>query len=108
MIVMLSVVTAPDDEIRLVLERVDGARDRLDGLGETDEVEAVGVTLAVNLRHDVLVVVVPQSSRQLIVVHVRLALPLTPSPRHLVRVDELELALSTFPRDGTGVGTIRE
>lgn len=45
--------------------------------------EAVDVTLARRLVDDVLVVVVAQASAQLLVVHLRLVLPLSPATGHL-------------------------
>ena len=49
----------------------------------------VGVSLAVHLGHDVLVVVVAQRATQLVVVHVGLGLPFPPSPGHLVGIHQL-------------------
>lgn len=63
-----------------------------DGVLRREVVEPVDVPLAVDLCQDVLVVVVPQGSTQLVVVHVRLALSSAPALSHLVRVDELEFA----------------
>ncbi len=67
------------------------------------EVKFVGVTLAVHLSHDVLVIVVAQSAAQLVVVHVGLALALAPALGHLVWVGHLELAVGAFPGDDAGV-----
>lgn len=53
----------------------------------------------------------PKRPAQLIVVHVRLRLALAPATRHLVRIDELELAVGAHPRDGRrirGVGELLE
>lgn len=63
------------------------------------EVELVGVSLAVDLGHDVFVVVVTQRAAQLVVVHVGFALALAPALGHLVRVGHLELAVGALPRD---------
>lgn len=79
---------------------------RLAGLRQALEIEAVGVALAVHLAHDVLVVVVAQRAAQLVIVHVGLALALTPAPRHLVWVRELELAVATLPCDAAGVRAV--
>lgn len=81
---------------------------RLGGLGEALEVELVGVALAVHLLHDVLVIIVPERPAELVVVHVRLALALAPLARHLVRVEQLELAVSALPGDAGRVGLVGE
>lgn len=82
---------------------------RVAGGHQAMKVELVSVALAVHLRHDGLVVVIPvgecyqwlwhqrasdspQSSAQFVVVHVRLVLLHAPSSGDLVRIDELELA----------------
>lgn len=72
------------------------------------EVELVGVPLAVHFGHDVLVVVVAQRPAQLVVVHVGFALALPPTPSHLVRVDELKLAIGALPGDARHVGAVGE
>lgn len=77
-------------------------------LGETNEVEFVGVPFAVDLGHDVLVVVVPQGTTELVVVHVRLALPFTPTSGNLVWVDELEFSVRSLPRDAADVLLVRQ
>ena len=61
-----------------------------------------------HLGHDVLVVVVAERAAQLVVVHVGLGLALPPAARHLVRVDQLELALRALPGDTRGVGGVGE
>ncbi|RUS88094.1 hypothetical protein EGW08_004147, partial [Elysia chlorotica] len=94
---------------------------RLESLGKSGEVKLVGVTLSVNLGrgrvlrdscsylgHDVLVVVVAQRAAQLVVVHVGLGLALPPAARHLVRVDQLELAVRALPGDARAVTGVRE
>ena len=81
---------------------------RLQRLGDAMEVELVGVALAVHLGHDVFIIVVAQRAAQLVVVHVGLALPLAPAPRHLVRVCHLELAIGALPGDAAGVGAVRQ
>lgn len=75
-------------------------------LGDSLEVKFVGVTLAVNLRHDVLVVVVTQSTAQLVIVHVGLALALSPALGHLVRVSHFELSIGAFPSDDSNVAAV--
>ena len=52
------------------------------------EVELVRVSLAVHLLEDVLVVVVAQSPRHFVIVHVWFGLSLAPASRNLVRVTE--------------------
>lgn len=79
---------------------------RLEGLGDAVEVELVGVALPVDLGHDVLVVVVAEGAAELIVVHVGLALPLTPAPGHLVGVRHLEFPVGAFPGDAVGVRAV--
>ena len=49
----------------------------------------------------------PERSAELVVVHVRLALALSPSAGHLVRVRQLELALSSLPRDASCIVAVR-
>lgn len=83
-------------------------RHRLGRLGESLEVELVGVALAVHLLHDVLVVVVSERPAKLVVVHVRLALALAPLPGHLVRIQQLELAVAPLPGDAGCVCLVRE
>lgn len=67
------------------------------------EVKFVGVSLAVDLGHDVFVVVISQRSAKLVVVHVWLILSLSPLSGYLVRIYQLEFAVGTFPRDASGV-----
>lgn len=74
-------------------------RHRLGGLREPLKVELVGIALAVHLLHDVLVVVVAQRPAKLVVVHVGLTFALAPLPGHLVRIEQLELAVATLPAD---------
>lgn len=81
---------------------------RLGGLGEALEVELVGVPFAVHLLHDILVVIVPESSAELIIVHVGLALSFAPLSGHLVGIQQLEFAIATLPRDAARVGLIRQ
>lgn len=80
----------------------------LQGLRDPVEVELVGIALPVHFGHDVLVVVVAEGPAEFIVVHIGLALPLPPAPRHLVGVRHLELPVGTFPGDAAGVGAVGE
>ena len=80
----------------------------MDRLGKSDEIKLVGVSLALDLRHDVLVVVVSEGTAQLVVVHVWFALPLPPAAGDLVGVGQLELAVCTLPGDASAVGTVGE
>lgn len=70
------------------------------------KVKLVGVAFAVDFGHDVFVIIVAQRTAQLVVVHVWLALPLTPSPGHFIWVRHLELAVGAFPGDATSVGAV--
>lgn len=72
------------------------------------EIKLVSVPLSVDFCHDVFVVVVAQRSAQLVIVHVGFALAFPPAPSHLVRVDELELAIGALPGDARHVGAVRE
>lgn len=81
---------------------------RLQRLSDTVKVELVGVALSVHLGHDIFVIVVAQRAAQLVVVHVGLALTLTPAPRHLIGVRHLELAVGAFPGDAASVGAVRQ
>jgi len=67
----------------------------------------VDIALAWHLADDVLVVVVPQSAAQLLVVHARLVLPRTPLASHLFRVVQLKLPLSPSPHDAVLVFSVR-
>ena len=77
--------------------------DGLVQLGQTLEVELVGVAFAVDFRHDVLVVVVSKRPAEFIVVHVWLVLAFSPSPRNFIGIDQLELAVVSFPCDAVAV-----
>ena len=78
---------------------IGGARRWLVELRQAVKVELVGVPLAVDLRHDVLVVVVAESARQLVVVHVRLRFAFAPFASHFIWVDKLKLSVCTLPTD---------
>ena len=80
----------------------------LEGLGDPVEVELVGVALPMDFGHDVLVVVVAEGPAELVIVHVGLALPLPPAPRHLVRVGHLELPVGALPGDAVGIRAVRQ
>lgn len=79
---------------------------RLQSLSDAVKVKLVGVAFAVDFGHDVFVIIVAQRTAQLVVVHVWLALPLTPAPGHFIWVRHLELAVGAFPGDATSVGTV--
>lgn len=81
---------------------------RLQRLSDAMEVELVGIAFAVHFGHDVFVVVVAQRTAQLIVVHVGLALALTPASRHLIWICHLELAIGALPSDAARIGTVRQ
>ena len=58
------------------------------------------------LSHDVFVIVVAQCSAEFVIVHIRFALSFAPASSHLVRVDQLELAVSAFPADTVDVAAV--
>ena len=58
--------------------RLSVGRDWLIELGESLEIKFVGISLAVDFGHDVLVVIISQSSAKLVVVHVGLVFALAP------------------------------
>jgi hypothetical protein len=70
--------------------------------------EAVDVAFPRDLVDDVLVVVVAEAATQFLVVHLGLILAGAPPPRHLLGVDELELPVSSGPRDAVLTLAIRE
>ena len=61
-------------------------RDWLVELGQSLEVKLVGVSLAVNLCHDVLVIIVAKGTTKLVVIHVGLVLSLSPASSDLIGV----------------------
>ena len=67
----------------------------------------VHIALAWHLADDVLVVVIPQSAAQLLVVHARLVLPRTPLASHLLWVVQLKLPFSPGPHDAVLVLSVR-
>ena len=68
-------------------------------LGQPLKIKLVGISFSVHFAHDVFVVVVAEGSTQLVVVHVRLALTLTPPACHLVRVAQFKFSVLTLPRN---------
>ena len=81
---------------------------RLQRLSNAVEVELVCIALAMHLGHDVFVIIVAQRSAKLVIVHVGLALPLAPTPCHLIRVCHLEFTISALPGDTAGIGAVRQ
>ena len=61
------------------------------------EVELVHAVSSRNFAHDLLVVVITQSSAKLLVSHVCPAIPLAPQTSHLVGLFDCELAICSFP-----------
>lgn len=70
------------------------------------EVELVGIAFAMHFRHDIFVIVVAQRTAQLVIVHVGLALTLTPSSRHFIWICHFKLAIGPFPSDAPCIGTV--
>lgn len=70
--------------------------------------ESIDVALARDLVDDVLVVVVPQTAAQLLVVHLGFVLPCSPPSSDLLRIDELKFPLTTRPSDAVLTVTIGE
>ena len=68
--------------------------------------ESVDVSLAGSFVDDVLVVVIPQTTAQLLVVHLWFVLPLAPASGHLVRVRHLELPAVAGPGDEVLAGFV--
>lgn len=91
-----------------LVQRLFGAGGRLAHLGQAMEVKLVGISLAMDLGHDVLVIVVAQGSAQLVVVHVGFAFPLSPTSGDLVGIGQLEFPVGAFPGNTVGVGVIRQ
>lgn len=83
--------------------RLSVRRDWLVELSQSLEVEFVGVSLAVDLGHDVFVVVVPQSPAEFVVVHVGLVLALAPFSGHFIGIHEFKFAIGALPRDASRV-----
>ena len=57
---------------------------------------------------DVLIVIVSETSRQLLVIHLGFILPESPASRHLVRVGQLELPAVAGPGDEVLAGFVGE
>lgn len=72
------------------------------------EVEFVGVALAVNLSHNIFIIVVAKRTAEFVIVHIRLAFPLPPAPSHFIRVSHLEFTIGALPGDAVGVRAVRE
>lgn len=70
------------------------------------EIKFVGIALAVNLSHNVFIIVVAKCTAEFVIVHVRLAFPLSPAPSHFIRVGHLELSIGALPCDAVGVGAV--
>ena len=103
-----AVVVRRHEQLRLVLVGGRVGRCRLHRLRKPGEVVAICVPFTMNLRHDVLVVIVTQCPTQFVVVHIRLALSFAPAPGYLVRVDQFELPAYTLPRDATRIAAVRK
>lgn len=78
----------------------------LQSLRDAVKVKLVGVAFSVDFGHDVFVIIVAQRTAQLVVVHVRLALPFTPASGHFIGVCHLELSVGAFPGDAASVGAV--
>ena len=61
--------------------------------------ETVNISLAGRLVNYVFVVVVAQSARQLLIIHLGFVLPDTPASSHLIRIGQLKLPAIARPRD---------
>lgn len=72
------------------------------------KIELVSISLPVNFGHYVFVVVVAQSATQFVVVHIRFALSLSPTPCHLVWVNQFEFAVGSLPSNTGSVGAVRQ
>ena len=70
--------------------------------------EPVDVTFPPSFENDVLVVVISETSRQFLVVHLRFVLPDAPPSRHLVRIRHLELPAVARPADEGLAGLVRQ
>ena len=68
--------------------------------------EPVDVTFPGCFENDVLVVVISETSRQFLVVHLRFVLPDAPPSRHLVRIRHLELPAVASPGDEVLAGLV--
>ncbi len=100
------VMVAGHEQILLVFVCRRVCRVRLHGLSQAGKVKLVGVALAVDFSHDVLVVVVAQGPAQLVVVHVGLALAFPPASGGLVWIDQLELPVGALPGNTAGIAAV--
>lgn len=78
----------------------------LQGLGNAMEVKLVGIPFAMHFGHNVFIIVISKGPAQLVVIHVGLALPLSPAPGHLIRVRHFEFPIGPLPGDTAGVGAV--
>lgn len=90
----------------LIHGRLSGVR--LQGLGNAVEVKFVGIPFAMHFGHNVFIVVISEGPAQLVVIHVGLALPLSPAPGHLIGVRHFELPIGPLPGDTAGIGAVRQ
>ena len=72
------------------------------------EIKLVSISLAVHFLHNVLIIIISESSAHLVIVHVWFRLPLSPFPGNLIRVSQLELPGGPLPGDEGGVGGVRQ
>jgi len=70
--------------------------------------ETIDVSLAGRFVDDVLVVVVAQSTTQLLVVHLGLVLADAPPPGHFIRIGQFELPSVARPRDEVLARLVRQ
>ena len=77
-------------------------------LSQSLEVKLVGITLSVNFCHYVLVVIVTKRPTEFVVVHVRFIFALSPPSSNLIRVDQLEFTVVSFPCNAVAVVRIRQ
>ena len=68
--------------------------------------KSVDVSLAGGFVNDVLVVVIPQTTGEFLVVHLWFVLPGSPPPGYLVRVRHLELPAVASPGDEVLAGLV--
>ena len=72
------------------------------------KIELVSIPLSMNFSHDVLVIVIAQSTTEFVVIHIRLAFSFTPSTSHLIRISQFELTICAFPSDARHIIAISE
>lgn len=78
----------------------------LDNLEKSDKVKLIRIPFAVNLRQNILIIVISQRSTQFVVVHVWFTFPFTPSSGDVVWIKELEFPVPTVPCYGHTVGRV--